>query len=91
MPEDNSRPEPSEPNPSVDAQSLPAATTVPTEEGHSQLLEKARAFLASPQVRHDDPEVSRKFLSEKGLNDEEINSLMKELVRPTPCVYTTYN
>jgi Pex14 N-terminal domain len=58
-----------------------AATTKP--EDRSDLLAKARSFLASPQVQHQDVNAKRAFLVEKGLNDTEITELLRTIV----CVY----
>ncbi|KAK2466070.1 hypothetical protein APHAL10511_001712 [Amanita phalloides] len=44
----------------------------------SQLLERARMFLASPQVIYQDTSTKRKFLEEKGLQDAEIESLLRQ-------------
>jgi hypothetical protein len=46
----------------------------------SQLLERARNFLASPQVRSEDALTTRRFLVDKGLTDAEIDKLLYELV-----------
>lgn len=45
-----------------------------------ELTDKARAFLASPQVRNEDIPAKRRFLAEKGLTDVEIDQLIQELV-----------
>lgn len=47
----------------------------------TELLRKARAFLGSPQVRHEDDIAKRRFLTEKGLTDVEIDRLLQEIVR----------
>lgn len=44
------------------------------------LLDRARAFLVSPQIRHEETSAKRRFLSEKGLVVEEIETLLRELV-----------
>lgn len=49
----------------------------------TELLEKARAFLNSPQVRHEDYAAKRRFLEDKGLDEPEIDGLLKELVYPS--------
>ena len=56
----------------------------------SDLLERARFFLASPQVRHEDVSAKRRFLVDKGLSETEIITLLQELVcvfyaRPNQC------
>ena len=65
-----------------DKASVSQASTsqLPTAEDRSELLDKARSFLTSPQVRHDDPSATRRFLAEKGLNNLEIEQLMREMV-----------
>jgi hypothetical protein len=46
----------------------------------SELLGRARSFLASPQVAHQDVSIKRKFLTEKGLRDAEIDALLRDAV-----------
>jgi len=46
----------------------------------TQLVEKARAFLLSPDIRHESSENKRKFLEEKGLSGDEIDILIQEIV-----------
>lgn len=46
----------------------------------AELLTRARAFLASPQVRLQDSDAKQTFLAEKGLTPSEINLLLRELV-----------
>lgn len=55
-----------------------SATTKP--EDRSDLLAKARSFLASPQVQNQDVNAKRAFLVEKGLNDTEIEELLRTIV-----------
>ena len=47
----------------------------------TELIQRARAFLTSPQVRHEDAVAKRRFLAEKGLTDAEIEGLLLEVVR----------
>lgn len=63
-----------------DVQVLPPPTAPIA--NRSQLLERARTFLHSPQVQHEDTAAKYRFLQEKGLNDVEIRGLLQELVRP---------
>jgi Pex14 N-terminal domain len=49
-------------------------------ENRAELIERARSFLASPQIRHEDLSAKRRFLAEKGLSDAEIAGLLQELV-----------
>ena len=58
---------------------LPAPAPIPD---RAELLERARHFLSSPQVTHQDYESKRRFLAEKGLEDGEIQLLLNEMVRP---------
>ena len=52
----------------------------PTTEDRSELLSRARGFLTSPQVYAQDLHAKRRFLTEKGLRDTEIDTLLRELV-----------
>ncbi|ETW84155.1 hypothetical protein HETIRDRAFT_472617 [Heterobasidion irregulare TC 32-1] len=52
----------------------------------SDLLERARVFLASPQVRHEDVSAKRRFLVDKGLSETEIITLLQELPSQVPLV-----
>lgn len=47
----------------------------------ANLIARARSFLASPQVRHQDLVAKRAFLVEKGLSDLEIEKLLFNIVR----------
>ena len=71
----------SPPNPSP----APPATTTPppssTTQDREEILSRARNFLASPQVTQQDAAEKRRILVEKGLNESEIDSLMRELAR----------
>ena len=59
----------------------PPPTHTAQAEDRSELLQRARAFLNSPQVRHEDITAKRQFLVEKGLREAEIETLLHELVR----------
>ncbi|KAI9508159.1 hypothetical protein F5148DRAFT_1149264 [Russula earlei] len=50
----------------------------------SELLDRARHFLSSPQVMHQDYESKRGFLAEKGLADGGIQSLLREMLPAVP-------
>jgi len=52
----------------------------------SELLDRARHFLGSPQVVHQDYESKRRFLAEKGLADGEIQLLLREIPSQFPPV-----
>ena len=72
-----------------------ASSSSPTPTPHrSELLDRARHFLSSPQVIHQDHESKRRFLSEKGLSDGEVQLLLREMVRASclfvsPSLHTT--
>ena len=91
---DNSRPPAghSEPPSTSETQPTPPpenASSVPTTpvSSRSELLDRARHFLSSPQVIHQDHESKRRFLTEKGLTDGEIQILLREMVRCVPRPY----
>ena len=61
----------------------PATTTLevtPPVEDRTTLLERARHFLASPQIQQQDDAGKRRFLSEKGLKAEEVDAVLRETV-----------
>ncbi|KAJ7811135.1 hypothetical protein B0H14DRAFT_3150870 [Mycena olivaceomarginata] len=58
----------------------------PAPEDRAELLTKARAFLHQPQIQREDGLSKRRFLAEKGLNDAEIEGLMRELPVQIPPV-----
>ncbi|KAI9056505.1 hypothetical protein FKP32DRAFT_1763211 [Trametes sanguinea] len=67
----------------------PPLSTEPTlakQEDRSELLQRARAFLTSPQVRHEDAAAKRRFLAEKGLTEVEIEGLLHEVPAPPPAL-----
>jgi len=45
-----------------------------------ELMSRARSFLLSPQIRHEDANSKHSFLSQKGLTDSEIGDLLREPV-----------
>lgn len=57
----------------------------------NELLAKARAFLQTPSILAQDVAGRREFLKEKGLLDEEIASLLSELVRNLCYLSPAYN
>ncbi|KAK7061956.1 hypothetical protein R3P38DRAFT_3166948 [Favolaschia claudopus] len=73
-------------------QSVPDATPSPSAaqasgfEDRVELLNKARAFLHQPQIQREDVLSKRRFLAEKGLNDAEIEGLMRELPVQIPSI-----
>jgi len=64
-------------------QNAPELQTPVADQDRSELLTRARLFLASPQVQNQDAFAKYTFLAEKGLNDDEIKSLLHTLV----CAY----
>jgi len=77
MPEDESKP-PS-PAPSQGGESVNPPTT--TGDDRAALLERARTFLTSPQVRAQNAAEQRAFLREKGLDEKEVTQVLAEVVR----------
>lgn len=57
------------------------APAAPTVEDRSELLQRAKAFLTSPQVLQEDITAKRRFLTEKGLSDVEVEALLRETAR----------
>lgn len=68
------------PEPTLPSESSVASSSTYGDD-RSTLLERARAFLTSPQLHYEEPAEKRRFLAEKGLNAVEIEGLMRELVR----------
>jgi hypothetical protein len=69
--------------PTSDLKPLPAqpiADSSNPAQDRSELYSRARSFLLSPQVIHQDVPAKRRFLVEKGLTDEEIGRLLLEAV-----------
>jgi hypothetical protein len=64
-------------------QNAPETQTPAVDQDRSELLTRARSFLTSPQVQNQDAFAKYTFLAEKGLNDDEIKSLLRTLV----CIY----
>ncbi|KAI0335652.1 hypothetical protein GY45DRAFT_1267998 [Cubamyces sp. BRFM 1775] len=62
----------------------PPPTNTATVDDRSELLQRARSFLNSPQVRHEDISAKRQFLVEKGLREAEIEGLLQEVPPPPP-------
>ncbi|PFH51399.1 hypothetical protein AMATHDRAFT_3060 [Amanita thiersii Skay4041] len=52
----------------------------------TDLLSRARTFLKSPQVTDQDAASKRKFLIEKGLHENEIDTLLQEAPHTTPAI-----
>ena len=59
--------------------SLPASSSAIVD-NRTTLIEHARNFLNSPRIVHEDFAAKRRFLTEKGLSDIEIEGLLRELV-----------
>ncbi|KAJ7639077.1 hypothetical protein FB45DRAFT_787694, partial [Roridomyces roridus] len=77
--------EPTTPPPDAPVESAPS-TDSPEPENRDELLSKARLFLQQPQVQREDAPAKRRFLAEKGLNELEIQGLMRELPMQIPSV-----
>ncbi|KAF5387839.1 hypothetical protein D9615_000605 [Tricholomella constricta] len=67
-----------------DTLTTPPPTAVVSD--RSELLSRARVFLQSPQILHQDTLAKRSFLAEKGLNEMEIDGLLRELPLQRPLV-----
>ncbi|KAI0638363.1 hypothetical protein C8Q77DRAFT_1048683 [Trametes polyzona] len=65
-------------------QNDPPAQVAPTPEDRTELIQRARAFLTSPQVRHENLAAKQRFLREKGLTEAEIENLLREVPAPPP-------
>lgn len=81
--------------PTQNTQPLPAEVVPPqtsqfgpVTEDRSELLSRARGFLTSPQIYAQDLHAKRRFLTEKGLRDTEIDILLRELVCRSHCTRT---
>ncbi|THH28799.1 hypothetical protein EUX98_g5397 [Antrodiella citrinella] len=67
------------PNPEAQFTLETSQAQAPNDGDRVQLIERARTFLYSPQVRYEDNAAKYRFLAEKGLNDVEIHGLLNEL------------
>ena len=74
---------------SSDHASSSSSPTPTATSNRAELLDRARHFLGSPQVIHQDYESKRRFLTEKGLEDGEIQLLLSEMVRPVHVLLPT--
>lgn len=61
-----------------DNDSLPPSAN----DNRTELVERARGFLSSPQIRYEGVAAKRHFLADKGLSDAEIADLIRETVGP---------
>ncbi|KAF9464888.1 hypothetical protein BDZ94DRAFT_1161228 [Collybia nuda] len=78
-------------NPTLGEVPSPGETTPPTQTldsnlERSELLSRARTFLTSPQIQNQDIFAKRQFLLDKGLNDLEVERLLRELPVPRPTI-----
>ena len=87
----NTPPQPAEQPAQAPAISEPPVLQPSAPEDRSELLDRARMFLRSPQVVHEDAFSKRKFLVQKGLNDPEIETLLQELVSRTICSQSAHS
>lgn len=58
--------------------------------GRNTLLEQARSFLNSPAVHLENENAKSAFLLDKGLREQEINTLLHETVSDRLNEYTEY-
>jgi hypothetical protein len=65
--------------PSMTITPIPPASE--SAQDRTELLVRARTFLDSLQILDQDVAAKRKFLSEKGLNEQEVEGLLREPVR----------
>jgi Pex14 N-terminal domain len=65
-----------EPPSTLDIPVVPSPALSGNTNDRQDLVNKARTFLASPQVRNEDIPAKRRFLAEKGLTDVEIDRLI---------------
>lgn len=68
------------PSSSSTPETTPTSTLTSTSTDHADLLSKARAFLHSPQLVHEDLLAKRAFLLDKGLHPSDVDTLLRELV-----------
>ncbi|KAJ7653471.1 hypothetical protein B0H17DRAFT_1100662 [Mycena rosella] len=70
----------------LNAEASTSSAGQPEPENREELLAKARAFLHQPQIQREDDLAKRRFLVEKGLNEAEIQGLMREMPVQIPAV-----
>ncbi|RDB20128.1 hypothetical protein Hypma_012766 [Hypsizygus marmoreus] len=68
------------PSPQISSQRPPSSLD------RGELLSRARTFLQSPQIIHQDISEKRRFLVEKGLHAPEIDDLLRELPPQRPLI-----
>ncbi|KAG7096704.1 hypothetical protein E1B28_004118 [Marasmius oreades] len=68
------------------ASSLTVNALNPNEVDRNELVSRARTFLRAPQIQNQDIFAKRKFLIDKGLNEPEIEQLLRELPPQLPNV-----
>lgn len=78
MPEDESKPPSATPSQGGESVNAPSTTS---SNDRTALLERARTFLTSSQVRAQDAAEQRAFLHEKGLDEKEIAQALADVVR----------
>lgn len=57
----------------------------------SELIARARTFLSTPHIRSQDDTSKHAFLVEKGLTQDEIYSLLREIVSDQAGVYSSHS
>ena len=81
MPETSTPPPTNVPSSQQSKPAPPVSTPLTIAQDRTELLARARVFLNSPQILDQDAAIKRKFLSEKGLSEAEIERLLREPVR----------
>ncbi|KAK7060408.1 hypothetical protein VNI00_001173 [Paramarasmius palmivorus] len=75
-----------EQKPSQEQIPVAATSSVPVVNSREELLSRARSFLRAPQIQSQDLFAKRKFLVDKGLDEAEIELLLRELPPQLPTV-----
>lgn len=78
----NDTPKPLEPAPETTPDQHPQQSV-----NRSELLSRARTFLSTPHIRSQDNAAKHAFLVEKGLTQDEIDPLLREIVSRLPSAF----
>ncbi|KAL0580093.1 hypothetical protein V5O48_001952 [Marasmius crinis-equi] len=90
--QNSTQPQDSQPNPARGTDAPNASIIAPTQPvdpqsaDRNELVSRARAFLRAPQIQSQDIFAKRRFLIEKGLDEPEIELLLRELPPQLPAV-----
>jgi len=68
--------QPVQPTPDTNPDQQPPQQSV----NRSELISRARTFLSTPHIRSQDNAAKQAFLVEKGLTQDEIDSILREIV-----------